>query len=105
MARQLAAILGESRRQIEVEWLDADSDVLSGLTLHLARRRQDIPTIVLLDFSSCGEAIWRLVSDCQEELADQSVEWLIVNCEGSVPVFDSLPWGKMTVLANAVIRH
>lgn len=104
-AHGLAKILGRSRDRISVDWLKAGADVLSGLSLRLSGERRCTPAIILLDFASFGASIWDLILQCEEQFADHNVGWLIVNCEGSIPILSDFPWTKVTVLANSVHRH
>ena len=104
-AHYLSSLLGKASVNIEVEWVDAIAGHLGAVKRRLAMKPADAPSIVLLDYRTCGAAIWSFITGCVRAMPRHKTEWIVSHYTGSPPVLAEFPWRNVTILGDRVISH
>lgn len=104
-AQSLSQLLDHSRHTIRVEWVSSRRARLNNLVESLSRNPVRMPSIVMLDFRALGTAIWHLITRCTARLPDNTVEWFVVNHQGSCPRLNDTLWRRITLLEEAPARN
>lgn len=104
-ATRLTSLLEKSQHVLHVEWIGADQHCLNSVEALLAQKSTRTPSIVLLDFQSCGASVWEIISHCARSNPDLTVEWVITGHSGTVPDIDQIPWHQVTIIPSESTIH
>jgi hypothetical protein len=104
-ADHLSALLGKSRVNIEVEWVDTAHGTLETVKQRLALKTSEDPSIVLLDYRTYGPDIWPFIVACVGAMPRHKIEWLVSHYTGSVPVMPGFPWRQVTIIGDNAVNH